>query len=476
MNPAFGTGDRLVLLAYAGFLVGLGLLRTLRRGRDDVAAYLVAGRAVSLPGFVANLVATWYGGILGVGEYAYRYGVSNWLVFGVPYYVAALLFAFYVAPRARRSQVLTIPEQLRAAYGPRTGVLGAVVVLLMTVPGAYVLMAGTIASEALGVPLAVAVLLVTLLSSSYLLFGGMRSIVTADRFYFLLMYAGFAMMLVFLVSQHGGLGFLRSHLDAQQFTWNGGRPVQAVLVWYVIALATLIEPSFYEACFSARSPRTARLGILVSIAFWALFDFMTTATGMYARALLPDLAEPVRAFPLLGERVLPPVLKGLFFAGLLATVMSTVDSYLFIAAQTLGRDIAWRLRRGGRDETAGAGNNSNRWTRLALAVVGAGAIGIALSGLGVIELWHHLGSIGTPALVVPMLSSLEPRWRMPPRLAAASIVASAGFAALWLLSGQGGGGYWLGLEPIFPGLGLSILFWLAGRALGRGAQRRARPA
>ena len=37
--------------------------------------YLVAGRRVTLPAFVATLVATWYGGILGVGEYSYRYGV-----------------------------------------------------------------------------------------------------------------------------------------------------------------------------------------------------------------------------------------------------------------------------------------------------------------------------------------------------------------------------------------------------------------
>jgi SSS family solute:Na+ symporter len=139
-----------------------------------------------------------------VGEYAYRHGVSNWVVFGVPYYIAALVFALWIAPRARRSQVLTIPEQLRAAYGPRTGILGAVIVFVMAVPGAYVLMAGTIASEALGAPLAVAVVVVTLLSGLYLLFGGMRSIVTADRFYFVLMYVGFAVMLGFLVTGLAG--------------------------------------------------------------------------------------------------------------------------------------------------------------------------------------------------------------------------------------------------------------------------------
>ncbi|TMQ71901.1 MAG: sodium:solute symporter family protein, partial [Candidatus Eisenbacteria bacterium] len=69
--------------------------------RATTLDYLVAGRRVTLPAFVATLVATWYGGILGVGEYTWRYGISNWLVFGVPYYVGALLFALCFARRAR---------------------------------------------------------------------------------------------------------------------------------------------------------------------------------------------------------------------------------------------------------------------------------------------------------------------------------------------------------------------------------------
>ena len=33
--------------------------------------------------------------------------------------------------------------------------------------------------------------------------------------------------------------------------------------------------------------RTARRGVLISIAFWVLFDFLTTTAGLYARAVLP---------------------------------------------------------------------------------------------------------------------------------------------------------------------------------------------
>ena len=462
MAGSFAAVDLLVLGLYAAALAGVAVVRGRRRGADDAASYLAAGRAVTLPGFVMNLVATWYGGVLGVGEYSYRYGAANWVVFGVPYYVTAVLFAFFIAPRARRTRALTIPDQLRSAYGERTGMLGAVVLFAMTLPGAYLLMAGTIAAEVVPVPRLVAVVAIVILSSAYLFFGGMRAIVTVDRIYFVLMYAGFALMVGHLWSHFGGLGFLRSKLDPVLFTWNGGQSAQAILVWYVIALAALVEPSFYESVFAARDARTARNGILISVLFWAVFDFMTTTTGLYARALLPNLADPTRAFPLLAESVLPPLVKGLFFVGMLATVMSTVDSYLFIAAQTLGHDLLARWRR--------APRRDNRWTRIGLVVACAGSVAVAASGLSIVQVWHHLGSIGTPALLVPLVASFEPRLRMRPPAAFLSMAGAAAIAALWIATAQQGV-YWGGLEPIFPALGFALLVWTVDFVGRRGARR-----
>ena len=107
--------DWVLIVAYFGFL---GVVWFTRRGkRSGVIDYLVAGRAVTLPALVATLVTTWYGGILGIGEYSYRYGLSNWLVFGVPYYVGALLFAMLFAKRARQTELFTIPDLLDRHYG-----------------------------------------------------------------------------------------------------------------------------------------------------------------------------------------------------------------------------------------------------------------------------------------------------------------------------------------------------------------------
>ena len=106
----FSLIDTLLILLYFSAVVFIGF-RAIRRGRHESEDFLLAGRTLTLPMFVATLVSTWYGGILGVGEFSYRYGISNWVVFGVPYYFFALVFAVFLAKRIRATNHITIPDQ-----------------------------------------------------------------------------------------------------------------------------------------------------------------------------------------------------------------------------------------------------------------------------------------------------------------------------------------------------------------------------
>lgn len=443
-----------VVAAFAGYAALLVLLAW-RSRRSGVLDYLLAGRSVTLPSFVATLVATWYGGVLGVGEYSYTYGISNWLVFGVPYYVAALLFAFGLAERARRSASLSIPDQLRSAYGNGAGRMGALMVLIMTIPAAYVLMLGELARVYLDLPLATAVIACTLFISVYVAVGGFRSVVSTNALQFVLMFAAFCLVLPFALDRIGGLSALWSALPTSHTSWDGGAGIQFVLVWYFIALQTLVEPTFYQRCYAARTPAVARRGILVSIGFWIVFDFLTTFTGLAARVLLPDLADPVQAYPALGRAVLPPLADALFAVGLVATVMSTAHSYLFLAASTVGHDIAPELRKGA---------DQRRWTAAALLPVGAIAVVLALALRSVVTIWHDVGSIVTSALLLPLLLAHGPReLRFTGPWAAVSIALSATTCLGWMLTRAGDGAYWLGLEPIFPALAVSMLLWIVDR-------------
>lgn len=463
MTGASTAIDVALVALYLVAILVLGWVRARRGAADEAGDYLLAGRTLTLPGFVATLVATWYGGVLGVGEYSYSYGLSNWIALGGPYYVAGVIFALLLAKRARASALTTVPERLLRDHGPAVATLGTLVVFLGAVPAPYVLMLGVLFGRIFGIGTAAGTIAAGVLSMLAVVGGGFRAIVRTNAVQFALMYGGFAIALVFALEAAGGVGALSS-LPPAMLSWDGGLGLQAVLVWYVIALQTLVEPTFYQRCYAARSPRTARNGVLVSVLFWMVFDALTTMTGMLARVLVPDLDAPIDAYPALADQVLPPIVRGIFYVGLVATVMSTVESYLFVAATTLGYDVplawrAWRARRFAIDGEPAviSGRVLRGRTMWGLAVATVLATALALVSESAVTLWKTIGSVVTPALLLPLVFGFVPKVRAGARATFASIAVSASVAVGWMILGRAHGpAPFAGVEPIFPALAASV--------------------
>jgi SSS family solute:Na+ symporter len=452
--------DLAILAAYFGGVLWVGFRS--RRADAGTVDFLVAGRTLTVPIFVMTLVSTWYGGILGVGEFTWQHGLSSWVMQGLPYYLFALIFALLLAGRIRETNLLTIPDRLEQAYGRRTALLGAVLTFILTTPAPYILMLGLLIRIVTGWDLILCLVLGTLAAGAYLIRGGFRADVRTDVLEFVLMFLGFGVMVPFALSQVGGWDGLRAALPPAHLTWTGGNPPQFIAVWFFIALWTLVDPAFHQRCFAAASPAVARRGILLSIPFWFLFDMLTATSGLIARALLPRLEQPVMAYPLLAEVALPPGVKGLFYAGMLATIMSTLNSMMLISAASLGRDVVWRLR--GDVDNPGAAQT----TKKALVMTGALSIILALFIPSVIRQWYAIGTVVVPGLLVPLLASYFPSTRMRAGPAFAAMLGGWLTSLAWLATGWIQGSpeapsYPLGVEPMFPGLLVALLVWVPGR-------------
>ncbi len=455
----FAPEDYIVLALYFAMILVIGFAAGRKsRGRTD---FLLAGRTLTLPLFVMTLVSSWYGGILGVGEFSYRYGISNWIVQGLPYYFFALLFAWLLAKRIRATNLVTIPDRLHQVYDRRTALLGALLTFFLTSPAPYILMVGILLQVSFGWPLHWCILIGTAATTVYLFSGGFRADVYTDVAEFGVMFLGFGVAIPIAVGKLGGFDFIADSVPPLHLTWHGGNSWQFLVVWFLIALWTLVDPSFHQRCYAAINEKTAQRGILFSIPFWFLFDAMTATTGLYARAVVPDLVDPVMAYPMFAEAVLPPVAKGLFFAGMLATVMSTLNTMAFISATTLGRDILSRM------------NNitdESSVTRLVrIGLVGTAALSIALCFAipSVIGLWYVVGTSIIPGLLVPLVTSYFDKWRVNASYAFASMLSGWLVSTLWLAAGWSkspgiSDAYPLGIEPMFPGLFASVAVWAAG--------------
>jgi SSS family solute:Na+ symporter len=317
-------------------------------------------------------------------------------------------------------------------------------VLASSLPAPYLLMLGVLLRRATGIPQAWAIALSAVFCLLYIGARGFRSVVQTKGLQFALMYGGFLLLLPIAIFRLGGVGTLRTSVPAESFSVLGGQTAGYVVAWYFIALQTLVEPTFFQRCFAAESPAVAKRGLFVSIAFFAVFDGLTTFTGLYARALLPDLSSGVEAFPALGEMLLPAGLLGVFYAGMLATVMSTVDSYLFNAGISLSRDLAGRLGR--RAATTIFGE------RVGLVLATVIAVLFALSSSSVVNLWYGFGSVATAVLLAPILGVFFPALRPRASFVAPGMVVSGAVALSWVLSGLRPDGPWLGIEPVYPGL------------------------
>lgn len=460
MTPRLAPIDLGVVGLYVAALFVLGLRRN-RTGDATDRDFVVAGRTLTLPAFVATLVATWYGGILGVGEMAWSTGVGTWTVFGLPYYVFALVYAFALAGRVRAGAELTIPERIEHAHGRAPALVAAGLLFCMVTPAPYALMAGTLFQGLFGGPLAVAVAVGTLLSVVFVLRGGFETDVRTNLAQFVLMFAGFAAIVAFALPRVGGLTGLARSLPPSHTALSGGLPPATIAVWYLIALWTLADPGFHQRCAAARDPKTARRGILLSVICWAVFDFLTVTAGCCARVLAPDLARPIDAYPALADAVLPPGLKGLFWTAMLATVMSTLLSYTLLAGIAAGRDLVGRIA---------PHADPVRATRMGIAAAALLAVGAALALPSVIGLWYVFGTAFVPGLLPPLLSAYSPaRWRPRAPWSLVGLLIGTALPLAWMAAGWRAGGldtahYPLGIEPMVVGLTGSALAWGIGVA------------
>jgi SSS family solute:Na+ symporter len=223
------------------------------------------------------------------------------------------------------------------------------------------------------------------------MWGGFRADVFSSLVHFFVMCASVFIVVVVALFEFGGWSFLRENLPSTHFNPMGTHSLPTTLVWGFIALSTLVDPNFYQRCFAAKSPLVAKRGILLCTVIWFLFDICTTLGGMYARAVYPDV-QSHHGYLVLAMNLLPTGLKGFFIAGLVAIIVSTLDTYLIIASNTVSHDLVPK-----KFHTV----NVHRVSVAFVAIVSI-LLSMYLEG-SIREIWKTLGSYSAGCLLVPML-------------------------------------------------------------------------
>ncbi|HWP30342.1 MAG TPA: sodium:solute symporter family protein [Fimbriimonadales bacterium] len=410
----------LTLIAF----VTLGLSVRLRE--YTVLQYIAAGRRLSLPLFVATLVTTWYGGILGVGEAFDFYGLSTWVILGVPYYVFGVAYALFMAHRVREDEQISLPERMERCYGRPTSIVSAFLVLILGLPAAHIAMMATLAEVTTGLPYVWSAVIGTLFGTLFLYRGGLLADARANTLSFVLMYLSFMIMLIIAVAKFGAPMQLIQKLPETSRSWDAGQGVFFVLSWFLIGAWTFVDPGFHQRVTSIRNPDLARKGVLISVLCWMFFDLLTTGVALYAYSALGS-GKGLKLFPLFGDAVLPSGLKGLFFAGMFGIIISSLVGYTFVSGSTIGRDLISRAY-------PKISETKTVWiTRFGVFLATVLGLVFALLIPSVVYLWYDLGSIAIPGLLLPVFFAYATRWRPYPVTAFASMLFGSLGALTWYL-------------------------------------------
>ena len=420
------------------------LKKSRRQEKPTPLDYVLMGRQLTLPLFIATLVATWYGGIFGISEITFNYGIYNFVTQGIFWYVAYLIFAFFIADKIARYNSMTLPDLTEQMFGPKSAKVSAIFTFLYITPVTYVLSLGLFLHMVFHTSVLMGMIYGTLFTCLYTAWGGFRSVVFSDLVQFFVMCSAVLLVVIFSVGTFGGIDFLKAHLPASHFTVTGGNSWLNTFIWGFIALSTLINPSFYQRCFAAKSPRIVKKGILISTLIWFCFDICTTTGALYARAVLPH-AQPGQAYFFYAVQLLPAGLRGFFVAGILSIILSTFNSFLFIASNTLSFDL---LRK--------RFQNIILSNRIMIFAVGTFSIVLAQLFKGSFkEIWLVLGSYFSACLLIPILMGYIHPGRISDKLFVTSSLISAVVMTVWriVVPEQ----WLLVVDPFYIGVSISLL-------------------
>ena len=374
--------------------IGVWSLRRTRSAKD----FFIAGQGLGL--WVTGLatMSAAFSGFLFLGGpgLTYRLGMASlFIVF--PVSLTGGLLCWGVAKRLRLlaevREIFTIPDAIFVRYGShRASALAAVAIVIGTVGylGAQLLALGVLIDSIFGLSahlgshgLAVSMLIGLGVILLYATAGGMLAGVYTDVFQGVLMViAALAVFYYALQSTGGWTSMIDSIAGSESFGPSflnplGGERAPMLLAlsfFFVFTVGVLGQPHTLHKFLMLEDPQKLRwlpaiLGLSQALVVLIWLGVGLAVPALVASAKLPAIEAADRVTPTFLLTQTPDWLAGLVFAGILAAIMSTADSFVNIASAALVRDLPRALGRPLQRELF--------WGRWAVVAVATAAAGVA---------------------------------------------------------------------------------------------------
>ncbi|MDP6401094.1 MAG: sodium:solute symporter family protein [Candidatus Marinimicrobia bacterium] len=341
---AISTIDYVIIALYLSGMVGVGLW--FAKKHTDFDDYFLAGRSLTTPLLITTLISTYYGidVLFGDSQLGFTDGVVAWFGYARPTYAFFLVAAFLLAQRLREENFKSLPDILDKYYGKKTRYVGAVTSFIYSLPALSLYGFGMLGDVILGWKPIVGMLVLGGIALVYTLTGGFWAVVLTDSIQFVMMCVVLALAFPFAMNLIGGFDSMIDTLEPNYFDTMGDLSTWLIVIYASTGLSILVEPTFYQRIFAAKSYKSVRNALIIGIFIWGSYDWMITILAMSAKVgvlkgVLPGDVAPDAALLTIMVAALPAGALGLFIAGVLSTEMSTLDSYCLVAGGNVAYDI-----------------------------------------------------------------------------------------------------------------------------------------
>lgn len=346
VNVPWGGLDTFILLGYFVLMIGIGL-RFRSKARQSMSSYFLSGRSLALPLVIGTMMTSWYDGysIVGVAEYGATIGIAGMIVYVIPCTLSRVPFALWIAPLVRGKlpeDVMTIPDLMEYLYDRKAKFFSTIAVLAgILYNGANLTVISQLLALMFDMPTLLSVIIAGVIVGIYVLASGMWSVTMTDVFQLAFISVAVGIGVIAVMNMTGGWEVIYGTLGTEAptlFEPMGGMSKLTALSWALIGLSIYTEPMMYQRFSASDSAKTAKRSFLFCIPMWLVFSTAVIMIGFCARTLHPDM-EFYKAFWTTVLDALPNGLRGLFVAGLIAAVMSTLSSYILVQAAACTKDL-----------------------------------------------------------------------------------------------------------------------------------------
>lgn len=314
-----------------------------KAGNNSHEEFLLAGRSLGKIVIIGTIFATYLGGgtVTGGGNsLAYQFGIWPSICFAIPP-IISLSVLYMMSEKIRNSGCFTVAELLEKKFGSTARTIAAAIIALsfISIVSFQYRGLGFVLSTTTGISVGACTVICAAVVIILAYSGGLKTVAITDAMSAFIMLFGIALALPMLLSEVGGIEWIKSQATPEQLSFSGGQTLWGWLGAYLpLTLLTIGDQNFYQRINAAKDLRTARIGLIGCMIASVIVIPLIGCISFIGRLWFGANIQAGQSL-IATSSLLPVFWGGLLLSGASAFIITTADSFLLSASSNFTMDI-----------------------------------------------------------------------------------------------------------------------------------------